>query len=65
MESEKNTVDMRYTQYRGMAQVTNWVKFKFAAMNLKKLASWKWKEHSLSYFSHLFLSICVKNPAVA
>ena len=34
---------MRYTQYRGLAQVTNWVKLKFAAMNLKKLATWKWK----------------------
>ena len=32
---------MRYTQYRGLAQVTNWVKLKFAAMNLKKLATWK------------------------
>ncbi len=26
---------MRYTQYRGLAQVSNWVKLKFAAMNLK------------------------------
>jgi hypothetical protein len=26
-----------------LAQVTNWVKLKFAAMNLKKLATWKWK----------------------
>ena len=34
---------MRYTQYRGLVQVTNWVKLKFAAMNLKKLATWKWK----------------------
>ena len=34
---------MRYTQYRGLAQVTNWVKLKFVAMNLKKLAMWKWK----------------------
>ena len=33
---------MRYTQYRGLAQVTKWVKLKFAAMNLKKLATWKW-----------------------
>lgn len=32
---------MRYTQYRGLTQVTNWVKLKFAAMNLKKLATWK------------------------
>ena len=29
---------MRYTQYRGLAQVTTWVRLKFAAMNLKKLA---------------------------
>ena len=36
---------MRYTQYRGLAQVTNWVKLKFAAMNLKKLARWKWKKN--------------------
>ena len=34
---------MRYTQYRGLTQVTNWVKLKFAAMNLKKLAKWKWR----------------------
>ena len=33
---------MRYTQYRGLAQVSNWVKLKFAAMNLKKLAGWLW-----------------------
>ena len=38
----KERHDMRYTQYRGLAQVTNWVKLKFAAMNLKKLTTWKW-----------------------
>ena len=32
---------MRYTQYRGLAQVAKWVRLKFAAMNLKKLALWK------------------------
>ena len=45
---------MRYTQYRGLAQVTNWVKLKFAAMNLKKLANWKWKERFLCWFSQFF-----------
>ena len=35
---------MRYTQYRGLAQVTNWVKLKFVAMNLKKTANWLWRE---------------------
>lgn len=39
---------MRYTQYRGLAQVTNWVKLKFAAMNLKKLATGKWKRKNPS-----------------
>ena len=41
---------MRYTFYRGLAQVTNWVKLKFAAMNLKKLAIRKWKERGCSFF---------------
>ena len=39
---------MRYTQYRGLAQVTNWLMLKFAAMNLKKLATWKWKRKNPS-----------------
>ena len=56
---------MRYAQYRGLAQVTNWVKLKFAATNLHKLANWKWKEHFLSWFFPPFLSICAKNPAAA
>ena len=34
---------MRYTPYRGLNAVTNWVRLKFAAMNLKKLALWKAK----------------------
>lgn len=38
---------MRYTPYRGLAGVTNWVKLKFAAMNLKKLALWRWKSRSV------------------
>ena len=32
---------MRYTLYRGLAQVSKWVRLKFAAMNLKKLVRWK------------------------
>jgi len=40
---------MRYTPYRGLAQVTNWVKLKYASMNLKKLANRKWNT-SLSRF---------------
>ena len=54
---------MRYTQYRGLTQVTNWVKLKFAAMNLKKLARWLWKENSPSFLSRLFLFALRRNPA--
>lgn len=35
---------MRYTHHRGLAAVTRWVTLKFAAMNLKKLATWSWKD---------------------
>ena len=31
---------MRYTLYKGLDRVRNWVRLKFAAMNLKKLAMW-------------------------
>ena len=36
-------------------------KHKFVAMNLKKMANWKWKEHFLSWFFHLF-SLFVPKP---
>ena len=51
---------MRYTQYRGLAQVTNWVKLKFAAMNLKKLARWKWDDSAHFLFSILFPEYMLK-----
>ena len=39
---------MRYTRYTGLAQVTNWVRLKLAAMNLKKFAIRKWEDaHNL------------------
>ena len=56
---------MRYTQYRGLAQVTKWVKLKFAAMNLKKLARWKWNDYTLFLFSLLFSPIHAENPVAA
>ena len=43
---------MRYTHHRGLAAVTRWVRLKFAAMNLKKLAKWSWEDSIFSnYFS--------------
>ena len=44
---------MRYTPYRGLTAVTTWVKLKFAAMNLKKLALHKWRPFLL-FFLLLF-----------
>ena len=31
---------IRDTHHRGMARVTNWVRLKYAAMNLKTLVNW-------------------------
>ena len=53
---------MRYTQYRGLTQVTNWVKLKFAAMNLNKLARWLWKDTVSSFAFLLILPIYAKRP---
>jgi len=46
---------MRYTLYRGLAQVSNWVRLKFAAMNLKKLAIWKSRYSTALLFDLLSL----------
>lgn len=43
----KEKYGMRYTPYRGLKRVSMWVRLKFVAMNLKKLAMWRWKkDHS-------------------
>lgn len=36
----KEKYAMRYTLLRGLTRVKNWVRLKFAAMNLKKMAMW-------------------------
>ncbi|HIR68608.1 MAG TPA: transposase, partial [Candidatus Pelethousia gallinarum] len=56
---------MRYTQYRGLAQVSNWVKLKFAAMNLKKLARWLCQESLDSLYILLLWPLHDPNPAYA
>ena len=45
---------MRYTQYRGLAQVSKWVRLKFATMNLKKLALWKCRSLTTAHALLLF-----------
>ena len=48
---------MRYTPYRGLTAVRNWVRLKFATLNLKKFAihkdmEQKHKEGSFAFVSH-------------
>ena len=61
----KEKYAMRYTQYRGLAQVTNWVKLKFVAMNLKKLARWKWNDSVHFLFSLLLSPLYAETPLAA
>ena len=54
---------MRYTPYRGLAAVRNWVKLKFAAMNLKKYAIHKEidrKRKESHYCFRLFFTLFFK-----
>ena len=56
----KEKYGMRYTLFRGLAQVTNWVRLKFVAMNLKKYAIHKWNKggggefHAIYTLFHMF-----------
>ena len=54
---------MRYTRCKGLAQTANWVKLKFAAMNLKKLAKWKWKAYKHYLLLRLNFPIYERNLA--
>ena len=50
----KEKHSMRFTYFRGLTRVTNWVRLKFAAMNLKKYVLHRWLYcfflHFLSFF---------------
>ena len=56
---------VRYTQYRGLAQVTNWVELKFAAMNLKRLGLWKWNALFQVFLFRWFCTKYARNPVAA
>ena len=49
-------------QNRGLAQVTKWVRLKFAALNLKKLAIHLRKDRRRPQFYTLFIRFWVPNP---
>ena len=51
----KEKHSMRYTNFRGLSQVTNWVRLKFAAMNLKKYAVHRAKKLPSFCFIRLFI----------
>ena len=57
----KEKHSMRYTYYRGLAQVTNWVRLKFAAMNLLKFAKMKWRDSLAFAFLSLFFIFTLKS----
>ena len=56
---------MRYTHHRGLARVTNWVRLKYAAMNLKKLAEWSWNNSIFRHVFALFYPFYAKTPVFA
>lgn len=56
---------MRYTQHRGLTRVTQWVRFKYVAMNLKKLAVWAFKSRCFSRFWHASSQYTQKKPVFA
>ena len=55
---------MRYTHHRGLARVTSWVRLKYAAMNLKKLANWSWKRSFITRFFCFFPSLYNKTAVL-
>ena len=65
----KEKYAMRYTPYRGIRAVTCWVKLKYAAMNLKKMAIRKWRDRPRPVLAFLcrfvFLRFYDRNPIAA
>ena len=61
----KEKYGMRYTPYRGLKRVSMWVRLKYAAMNLKKLAMWKWKAAHRQFFVTMSIAAFKKNPCCA
>lgn len=53
---------MRYTHHRGLAHVSTWVRLKYAAMNLKKLANWSWNTLQNRLYITIFAPNIRNNP---
>jgi len=61
----KEKYGMRYTPYRGLKRVSMWVRLKYAAMNLKRLAMWKWKATYHPFFVTVSITAFKKNLCYA
>ncbi len=57
----KEKYGMRYTPYRGIKRV----RLKFAAMNLKKLVMWRWKDPHFRQLNPKSFTLAEKNPCLA
>jgi len=56
---------MRYTHYRGLSQVSKWVKLKYAAINLNKLAIRQWRVSQPKLFLSFICCLFNTNQASA
>jgi transposase len=56
---------MRYTHHRGLTRVTSWVRLKYAAMNLKKLAEWSWNNSIFHLDFRLFYPRIIRTQVFA
>lgn len=61
----KEKYGMSYTPYRGLKRVSMWVRLKFSAMNLKKLAMWRWKDSRFKLLNIIKHSLSKSNPYFA
>ncbi len=56
---------MRYTHHRGLAAVGRWVRLKYAAMNLKKIANWSWNDSFCNTILAIFFPYYATTPTFA
>ncbi len=61
----KEKYGMRYTPYRGLKRVHMWVRLKYVAMNLKKLAMWKRKAVRRQFIVTISMAAFKKNLCCA
>lgn len=54
---------MRYTHHRGLARVSAWVRLKYAAMNLKKIAIWKWNASDFASYIMILPRLMIKRQS--